>query len=78
MISDHGLLSSCGGQQGASNERDFWIVFSGMYKALDSWILTRAPASLAEDLHHHEPRYYIFPYFCLACDLEKLGLVDET
>ena len=38
----------------------------------------RAPASPAQGLHHHGPRYFIFPYFCMTCDLEKLELVDQN
>ena len=29
-------------------------------------------------LHHHGPRYFIFPHFCTMCGLEKLGLVDQN
>ena len=38
--------------------------FSGMQRALDGWMLARAPASPAQGLHHHGPRYFIFSYFC--------------
>ena len=41
-------------------------------------MLARAPASLAEDLHHHGPRYFNFSYFCTICGLKKLGLVDQN
>ena len=41
-------------------------------------MLARAPASPAQGLHHHEPQYFIFPYFCMTCDLERLGLVDHN
>ena len=37
-------------------------------------MLARAPALPAQGLHHHEPRYFNFPYFCIMCGLEKLGL----
>ena len=30
--------------------------FSGMHRALDGWMLARAPASSAQGLHHHRPR----------------------
>ena len=48
--------------------------------ALDGWMLARAPASPAQGLHHHGPRYFNFPYFCTMCGLEKLGLslVDQN
>ena len=49
-----------------------------MYRALDDWMLARAPASPAQGLHHHGPRYFNFPYLCMMCGLEKLGLVDQN
>ena len=52
--------------------------FSRMQRALDGWMLARAPASPAEGLHHHGPRYFNFPYFCTMCGLEKLGIVDQN
>ena len=52
--------------------------FSSMHRALDGWMLARAPASRAQDLHHHGPRYLSFPYFCTMCGLEKLGIVDQN
>ena len=51
--------------------------FSRMHRALDGWMLARAPASAAQGLHHHGPRYFIFSCFCTMCGLEKLGLVDH-
>ena len=41
--------------------------FSRMHRALDGWMLARAPASPAQGLHHHGPRYFKFPYFCTMC-----------
>ena len=41
-------------------------------------MLARAPASQAQGLHNHGPRYFNFPYFCSMCGLEKLGLVDQN
>ena len=38
-------------------------------------MLARAPASPAQGLHHHGPRYFNFPYFCTMCGLEKLGIL---
>ena len=50
-----------------------------MHNAFDGWMLARAPASPAQGLHHHGPRYYFnLPYFCTMCGLEKLGLVDQN
>ena len=52
--------------------------FSRMHRTLDGWMLARAPASPAQGLHHHRPRYSNFTYFCTMCGLEKLGLVDQN
>ena len=41
-------------------------------------MLARVPASPAQGLHHHGPRYFNFPYICTMCGLEKLGLVDQN
>ena len=49
--------------------------FARMHRALDGWMLARTPASPAQGLHHHGPRYFIFPYFCTMCGLEKLGIL---
>ena len=50
-----------------------------MHRALDGWMLARAPASPAQGLHHHHgPRYFNFPDFCTMCGLEELGLVDQN
>ena len=51
---------------------------SRMHRALDGWMLAGAPASPAQGLHHHRPRYFNFPYFCTMCGLEKLGIVDQN
>ena len=52
--------------------------FSKMHRALDGWMLARAPASPPQGLHHHGPRYFNFPYFSTMCGLEKLGIVDQN
>ena len=49
-----------------------------MHRALDGWMLARAPASAAQGLHHHGPRYFNFSYFCTMRGLEKLSLVDQN
>ena len=55
------------------------VAFSGMHRALDGWMLARAPASSAhQGLHHQGPRYFNFPFFCMVCGLQKLGLVDQN
>ena len=62
-----------------SGERARFVgLFSGMHRALDGWMLARAPASPAQSLHHHGPRYFVFNYFYIICGLEILGLVDQT
>ena len=50
------------------------VFFSGMHRALDGWILARAPGSPAQGLHHHGPRYYNIPHFCTMCGLEKFEI----
>ena len=51
LISNHGLFSYYEGQQGAANGQDLCGVFSGMHRAVDGWMLARAPASPAQGLH---------------------------
>ena len=76
-MSDHGLSSY---YEGHEERRTGKIrgAFSRMYRSLDGWMLARAPASSAQGLHHHGPRYFNFSYFCTMCGLEKLGLVDQN
>ena len=52
--------------------------FSGMFRAMDGWLLARTPASPAEGFHHHGPIGFNFPYYCIMCGLEKLGLVGRN
>ena len=62
-MSDHGHFSSYEGHK----ERRMGKIreaFSRMHRALDGWMLARAPASPAQGFHHHGPRYFNFPYFC--------------
>ena len=50
-------------------------------QGLDGWMLARTPASPAQGLDHHGPRYFNFSYFCMMkCGLEKknLGLLIKT
>ena len=58
-MSDHGPFSSYVGhkERQTGNIRG---AFSRMHMALDGWMLARAPASPAQGLHHHGPRYLIF------------------
>ena len=76
-MSDHGHFSSYEGHK----ERPTGKIrgaFSRMHRALDGWMLARAPASPAQGLHHHGPRYFNFSYLCTMRALEKLGLVDQS
>ena len=61
-MSDHGLFSS---YEGHKERRTGKIrgAFSGMHRALDGWMLTRAPASPAPGLCHYGPRYFKFSLF---------------
>ena len=58
-MSDHGHFSS---YEGHKERRTGKIrgAFSRMHRALDGWMLARAPASPAQGLHHHGSRYFIF------------------
>ena len=78
MMSDHGRsYFFLRGPQGAANGQGSWG-FSRMQRALDGWMLARAPASPAQGLHHHGPRYFNFPHSCTMFVLEKPGLVDQN
>ena len=61
-MSDHGQFSS---YEGHKERRTGKIrrAFSRMHRALDGWMLVRAPASPAQGLHHHGPRYFKFSLF---------------
>ena len=76
LMSDHGHFSS---YEGHKERRTGKIrrAFSRMHRALDGWMLARAPASRAQGLHHHGPPYFNFSYFCTMFGLEKLELVDK-
>ena len=52
--------------------------FSRMHRALDGWMLARAPASPAQGLHHHGPRYFSFLYFVRCVALRNLELLIKT
>ena len=74
---DEGYFSSYEGHKERLTDK-IRGAFSRMHMALDGWMLARAPASPAQGLHHHGPRYFIFSYFCTMCGLEKLGVVDQN
>ena len=77
LMSDHGNFSSYEGHKELRTGK-IRGAFSRMHRALDGWMLARAPASPAQGLHHHGSWYFHFPYFCTMCGLEKLGPVDKT
>ena len=52
--------------------------FPRMHRALDGWMLARAPASPAQGLHHHGPWYFNFPYFVRSVALRNLELLIKT
>ena len=77
-ISDHDLFSS----YKAEKERLTGKIrgdFSGIHRALDGWMLARAPVTQAQGLHH-PPLTSVFQFslFCIKSGLEKLGLVDQN
>ena len=76
-VCDHGHFSSYEGHKEQRTDKARGA-FSRMHRALDGWMLARAPAPPARGLHHHGPRYFNFPNFCTMCGLEKLGLVDQN
>ena len=49
--------------------------FSRMHRALDGWMLAHAPASPAQGLHHHGPRYFIFLISVQCVALKILDLL---
>ena len=77
-MSDHGIFSS---YEDHEERRTVKIrgTLSRIHRALDGWMLARTPASPAQDLRHHGPRYSNFPYFCMICEtLRNLDLLIET
>ena len=76
-MSDHGHFSS---YEGDEERRTGKIrgAFSRMHRALDGWMLARAPASPAQGLHHHEPRYFNFLIFVRCVALRNLELLVGT
>ena len=76
-MSDHGHFSSYEGhkERRTGNIRGD---FSRMRRALDGWMLARAPASPAQGLHHHGPRSFNFSCFCTSVALRNLDLLIET
>ena len=76
-MSDHGNFSSYKGHK-ERRTRKVRGAFSRMHRALDGWMLARAPASPAQGLHHDGPRCFLFSNLCTMCGLDKIGLVDQN
>ena len=76
-MSDRGLFSS---YEGHKERRTGKIrgAFSRMHRALDGWMLARAPAPPAQGLHHYGPRYFNFPIFVQCVALRNLDLLIKT
>ena len=73
-MSDHGLISSYEGHKERCRAK-FMGIFLGMLKALDAWMLARAPASPAQGLHPHGPRYFNFLIFVQCAALRNFNLL---
>ena len=76
-MSNHGLISSYGGYKKRRTGK-IRRAFLGMHRALDRWTLTRTPASPAQGLHHHGPRYFNFLIFLQCVALRNLDLLIKT
>ena len=62
-----------------SGERARFVgLFQGCTGLLDDWMLARAPASPAQGLHHHGPRYFNFLIFVQCVALGNLDLLIKT
>ena len=63
-MSDHGHFFS---YEGHKERRTGKIrgAFPRMHRALAGWMLACAPASAAQGLHHHGPRFFKFSYLFL-------------
>ena len=52
--------------------------FSRKHRALDGWMLARGPASPAQGIHHHGPRYFNFLIFVRCVAWRNLELLIKT
>ena len=52
--------------------------FPNVHRALDGWMLARAPASPAQGLHYHGPRYFNFLISVQCVALRNLDLLIRT
>ena len=76
-MSDQGHFSS---YEGHKERRTGKIrgAFSRMHKALDGWMLARAPASPAQGLHHQDLGISIFLVSVQCVALRNLDLLIKT
>ena len=72
-MSDHGHFSSYEGHKERRTGKTRGV-FSRMHRALDGWMLARAPA-LAQGLQHHGPWYFDFLLFVRCVALRNLDLI---
>ena len=76
-MSDHGHFSSYDGHKERRTGK-IREAFSRMHRALDGWMLVRAPASPDQSLHPHGTVYFSIPYFCTMCGFAKLRLAYQN
>ena len=76
-MSDHGHISSYEGHKERRTAK-IRAAFSRMHRALDGWMLARAPAPPARGLHHHVPRYFNFLIFLQCAALRNVDLLIKT
>ena len=72
-MSDHGHFSSYGGHKERRTGK-IRGASSRMHRALDGWMLARAPASPSPRPSPPWTPVFLFSYFCTMCDLVKLRL----
>ena len=76
-MSDHGNFSSYEGHKERRTDK-IRGDFSRMHRALDGWMLARAPASPAQGLHHHGSRYFNFLTSVQCVAFRNLDLLIKT
>ena len=76
-MSDLDLISCYEGHKERRTGKIRWA-FARMHRVLDGWMLARAPASPAQGLHHHGPRYFNFFIFVQCVALRNLNLLIKT
>ena len=77
LMSDHGHFSFYEGHKERRTDK-IRGALSRMYRAFNGWMLARAPASPAQGLHNHRPRYVIFLISVQCVALRNLDLLNKT